>query len=72
MTTRGFHNAHALLSVSLWQILPIPIFRTMSDIGHLLIADTIISAAVIPTYSFIFFNVFFITLVSFLFLNDSV
>ena len=38
MTSHSFHNAHVQLLVSLWQILPILIFRIMSSIGHLPIA----------------------------------
>ena len=43
MTTRGFHNVQ--VSVSLQRILPIPIFRVMSNISHLPIADTTISVS---------------------------
>ena len=44
MTSRGFHNAHV-------QILPILIFHVMSSIGHLLIANTIISTPLDGTLS---------------------
>ena len=47
MTTHGFHNVRVKLSVKLWLIM---IFRMISNIGHLPIANIILGASLYDMY----------------------